>query len=151
MAWNPIVLQVAAGAVPVIIPPLTHPHLMWDLLFFGKSSPLGLMVSKHPGHSLQVSPLPDEAVCMCRPYSTLWLVALWLSHRQRLQLTIMLNRTGGGVGEETLPECIRARSGAAAALQVNEAGGLEVGQGLRKPLGKALNEESDKKACQQIP
>lgn len=43
MAWNPVVLQVAIDAVPVIIPPSTHSHLMWDLPFFGKSSPLGFL------------------------------------------------------------------------------------------------------------
>lgn len=40
MAWNPVVLQIAIDAVPVIIPPSTHSHLMWDLPFFVKSSPL---------------------------------------------------------------------------------------------------------------
>lgn len=41
MAWNPVVMQMAIDAVPVIIPPSTYSHLMWDLSFFGKSSPLG--------------------------------------------------------------------------------------------------------------
>lgn len=52
---------------------------------------------------------------------------------------------------ELLPECPGVRPGAVAAHQGNEARGLEVGRGLKKPLGKVLNEESVKRAHQVLP
>lgn len=73
-----------------------EPSILWQILPFGFSRCVAWV--NILGTVLQAvlsSPLPGEAIFRCRCYITIWLITLWVSHQQRLQLTIPLHRSGG--------------------------------------------------------
>lgn len=109
-----------------LLPSDVGPSTLWQFPPFGFSRWVGwvnILGSVSRWSNLQV---PSLHHCS--------MVTLWLSHQQKLQLTILLN---GSRGKGNPPRMHWARSSAAADPQVNEAWGLEVERGLRKLWAKS--------------